>query len=75
MSWQERIARDPQVLRGEPCLKGTRLPVALVLGYLACGRNTAGIIGEFPDLTGADVLTCLHYARQLAEHIVPRPYP
>lgn len=67
MNWREKIESDPQVLRGKPCLKGTRIPVALVLGYLAAGRDTAAIIREFPDLSADDVAACLDYARQLAE--------
>ena len=43
------------------------MPVALILGYLAAGRDTAHIQREFPDLTAADVAACLDYARDLAE--------
>ena len=67
MNWRERITSDPQILRGKPCIKDTRIPVALVLGYLAAGRDTAAILKEFPDLKPADVSACLDYARDLAE--------
>ena len=67
MNWQEKILSDPQILRGKPCIKGTRIPAALVLGYLAAGRETATIVKEFPDLTAADVVACLDYARDLAD--------
>ena len=67
MKWREHIVRDPSVLRGKPCIKNTRIPVALVLGYLAAGRNTTGILREFPDLKAEDVSACLDYARDLAE--------
>ena len=63
MNWQERILSDPQVLRGKPCIKGTRIPAALVLGYLAAGHETDAILKEFPDLTRTDVVACLDYAR------------
>jgi len=33
--WQDEIVSNPDVLRGKPCLRGTRIPVSLVLGYLA----------------------------------------
>ena len=66
MNWREHILSDPQILRGKPCIKGTRIPVALVLGYLAAGRDAAAIQSEFPDLTVADVAACLDYARELA---------
>jgi len=67
MNWRENILSDPQILRGKPCVKGTRIPVALVLGYLAAGRETAAILKEFPDLTVTDVTACLDYARDLAD--------
>ena len=58
---------DPEILRGKPRLKGTRIPVSLVLGYLAAGRNFEEIIAEFPDLTREQIAACLDYARELAE--------
>ncbi|MSU59559.1 MAG: DUF433 domain-containing protein [Pedosphaera sp.] len=67
MNWREHILSDPQILRGKPCVKGTRIPVALILGYLAADRDAATIRREFPDLTAADVAACLDYARELAE--------
>ena len=67
MSWRDKILSDPQILRGKPCIKGTRIPAALVLGYLAAGRDTDAILRQFPDLTAADVVACLDYARDLAE--------
>ena len=67
MNWRDKIQSDPQILRGKPCIKGTRIPVALVLGYLAAGRETDSILKEFPNLTAADVVACLDYARDLAE--------
>ncbi|HXP63497.1 MAG TPA: DUF433 domain-containing protein [Dongiaceae bacterium] len=54
---------DPQVLRGRPCIKGTRIPVALVLGYLAAGRGTEDVLKEFPDLTAEEVAACREYRR------------
>ena len=67
MNWREHIVSDPQILRGKPCIKGTRIPVALILGYLAAGRPTPAILREFPDLKAGDVAACLDYARDLAE--------
>jgi len=66
MNWREHILSDPAILRGKPCVKGTRIPAALILGYLASGRDTATILREFPDLQPADVAACLDYARDLA---------
>ena len=65
--WREHIVSTPDVLRGKPRIKGTRIPVSLVLGYLASGRTAEGIIGEFPDLRHEQISACLAYARDLAE--------
>jgi len=65
--WKEHIASDPGILRGKPRLKGTRIPVSLILGYLAAGKTPEQVIAEFPDLTREQVAACLDYARDLAE--------
>ncbi len=67
MNWQERIVSTPDVLRGKPRLKGTRIPVSLILGYLANGATTDDLNREFPGLTPEDVAACLGYARDLSE--------
>ena len=61
---------DPAILRGRPRLKGTRIPVSLVLGYLAAGSSPEQIVAEFPDLTRDQIAACLDYARDLAEFAV-----
>jgi len=71
MNWRERIESDPQILRGKPCIRGTRIPVALVLGYLAAGREAKDILGQYPDLQSADIAACLDYARDLADFETP----
>lgn len=65
--WREHIVSTPDVLRGKPRIKGTRIPVSLVLGYLASGKTAEDIIGEFPDLRHEHIAACLAYARDLAE--------
>ena len=67
VDWKQFVVSDPEILRGKPRLKGTRIPVSLVLGYLAAGRNFEEIIVEFPDLTREQIAACLDYARELAE--------
>ena len=65
--WRRHIVSTPDVLRGKPRVRGTRIPVSLVLGYLAAGRTVEEIIGEFPDLEREHITACLEYARELAE--------
>ena len=66
MNWRDRIESDTLILRGKPCIKGTRIPAALILGYLAAGRDQTAIMREFPDLQPADIAACLEFARDLA---------
>ena len=67
VDWKKHIVSDPEILRGKPRLKGTRIPVGVVLGYLAAGKTAEQIIAEFPDLTREQIAACLDYARELAE--------
>ena len=62
MNWRERIESDPHILRGKACVKGTRIPAALILGYLAAGRDQSSILKEFPDLQSVDISACLEFA-------------
>lgn len=66
-AWQDHIESTPTVLRGKPRIKGTRIPVSLILGYLAAEKYPEQIIAEFPDLTREQIAACLDYARELAE--------
>ena len=65
--WHDHIESDPEILRGKPCIKGSRIPVALILGYLAAERSAKEILEEFPDLAATDIAACLEYARDLAD--------
>jgi len=67
MGWREYIESNPKVLGGKPRIKGTRIPVSLILGYLAQGSTIEEIIEEFPDITREQILACLDYARELSE--------
>jgi uncharacterized protein (DUF433 family) len=67
VQWSHHIVSDPEILRDKPRLKGTRIPVGLVLGYLAAGKTADDVLAEFPDLTHEQIAACLDYARELAE--------
>jgi uncharacterized protein (DUF433 family) len=70
MPWQDRITSTPDVLRGKPRLEGTRIPVSLVLGYLASGASVEDIQAERPEVEPEDVSACLACARDLADYDV-----
>ncbi|MBI3611490.1 MAG: DUF433 domain-containing protein [Nitrospirae bacterium] len=61
-----RIVSDPQICGGEPCIKGTRIPVHIVLSHLAAGEDYKTVLKQFPRLTKEDILACLEYAAYLA---------
>jgi len=65
--WRDHIVSTADVLHGKPRLRGTRIPVSLILGYLAAGYTFNKIIEEFPELEENHISACLDYARELAE--------
>ena len=56
------ILSNPKVLGGQPCIRGTRIPVAVVIDSLAEGLTPAQIIDHFPPLTENDVKAAMAYA-------------
>jgi uncharacterized protein (DUF433 family) len=58
----ERITIDPAKMRGLPCIRGLRIPVATVLGQLAAERTVDQILADFPDLEAEDITASLEYA-------------
>jgi len=64
---ETRITSDPGVCSGKPCLKGTRIPVHIILDLLAAGETGDGIRKAYPDVTDDDIRACISYAAVLAE--------
>jgi len=67
VGWVERIVVDPKVHHGAPCVRGTRVPVAVVLGSLAEGLTPEAILQEYPALTYEDIQACLAYAAEVIQ--------
>jgi len=67
IEWKNYIVSTPDVLKGKPRIDGTRIPVSLILGYLAAGNTMEEVLMEFPDLTQEQIKACLDYARELSE--------
>ncbi len=68
----ERISVDPNLCGGDPCVRGTRVPVHVVLSHLAAGDSEGDILANFPGLTREDIGACLEYAAYLAtEKAIP----
>jgi uncharacterized protein (DUF433 family) len=64
---RERITADPAVLSGKPCIKGTRIPVHIILDLLAADETVEGILRAYPNLAKDDIKACIRYAADLAE--------
>jgi len=62
MNYLERIVVDREIRFGRPTVKGTRISVADVLGYLAEGETVEGIVQQFPQLKAEDIYACLAFA-------------
>lgn len=58
----ERIIVDPEILVGKPVVKGTRIPVYLILNLIAHGYDFARIIEAYPRLTEEDIIAAVAYA-------------
>jgi uncharacterized protein (DUF433 family) len=65
----ERITADPEVMAGQPIVRGTRIPVSRVLDSLAANPSFDDLFADYPDLTMADVQACLAYAGALARQV------
>jgi uncharacterized protein (DUF433 family) len=65
--YQHRITIDPEILVGKPVVKGTRIPVELVLKRLAQDLSLKTLFEAYPRLTEEDVKACLEYAQALVE--------
>ena len=64
----DRISRDPAILLGKPCIKGTRISVEVIVRRLATGRTADEIAAEYPELARDDVLAAAAYAADLVKH-------
>ena len=64
----DRIEANSRILHGKPHIKGTRIPVDIILGLLGDGLTAEEIIREhYPQLTKEDILACIRYAKEMIE--------
>jgi uncharacterized protein (DUF433 family) len=73
MSGHSRITIDPAVRFGKPCVRGTRITVGDVLGYLAAGMSEDEILGDFPHLVREDIRACLAFAADRERRLMSIP--
>lgn len=63
-SWRERILIDPAIHHGEPCIKGTRVPVSVIVGSFADGDTEEQILHSWPQLSSNDIKAALKFAAE-----------
>lgn len=75
MDWHNRIISDPEILVGKPVIKGTRISVELIVGWLANGWTFDQIMESYPHITREDIQASLAFAaeRLHEEDYIPMP--
>ena len=68
MTVTDRIEINPAVMMGKPVIRGTRIPVELILRKLAEGATREDLLDAYPRLTGPDLLAALRYAADALAH-------
>lgn len=68
MGYIDRIEINPRVCNGRPVIKGTRIPVAVILEQVAEGETWPDLLAGYPELTLEDIKAALRYARSFLEH-------
>ncbi|NDB36615.1 MAG: DUF433 domain-containing protein [Flavobacteriia bacterium] len=63
------ITIDPQVRFGKPCIRGLRITVYDILGWLASGMTFSDILTDYPDLSDEDIIAALAYAAEREHRI------
>ncbi|MDO8600415.1 MAG: DUF433 domain-containing protein [bacterium] len=74
MTYLERIEINPKILAGKPVIKGTRIPVAIILNLLARGYTIERIVRAYPNLTRADVRAGIRYSEVRMRREIVRPF-
>lgn len=73
IDWHEFISVDPDIHHGEPCIKGTRIPVSMIVGSVADGMSFDEIIDSYPQLKKDSVKAALAYAADIVRQEVFLP--
>lgn len=61
-NFETRIVSNSSVCSGKPCIKGTRIPVHIILDLFAAGEDFEGIKKAYPNIKDSDIKACLKYA-------------
>lgn len=64
----ERITVDPAICNGKPTIRGQRITVHTILGFLAAGDSIDDILEQYPTLERDDIYACLKFASSLMQN-------
>jgi uncharacterized protein (DUF433 family) len=64
-----RVTANPQVRSGLPIIRGTRITVWDILGWLGGGMSESAILGDYPELRQEDIKAALQFAAQLKDKV------
>lgn len=70
MNWRDYITSDPNVMFGKPVIKGTRIPVDLILEKLGNGATVPQLLESYPRATEAALYACLLFASETVKNEV-----
>lgn len=73
MELLNRISVDPEIRFGKPCVRGTRITVGEILGFLANGMTEAELRAEFPQIEHEDLLACFAFAAERERRLLAIP--
>lgn len=68
MTTTDRIEVSPRVMLGKPVIRGTRIPVELILRKLAEGASEADLLDGYPSLKREDIQAAMRYAADTLAH-------
>lgn len=70
LNWQDYISTDPKIMFGKPVIRGTRIPVELILEKLANGESVEHLLKAYPRITREDISACLFFAQHSVKNDV-----
>ncbi len=73
VDWKDRVIMDPEIHHGDPCIKGTRIPVSILVGSIADGMTVDEVRAAYPQLSPDDVRAALAYAAEVLHREVILP--
>lgn len=68
MKFMDRIELNPKVCNGRPVIKGTRIPVSIIIEQIAEGASWDELLAGYPELKREDIQAALFYAKENIEH-------